>query len=212
MEIAVYNQKGEATGSRVQLADTIFGIKPSQHSIYMDVRLILANQRLGTHKTKERGEVRGTTKKPYRQKGTGNARAGHMRSPLMRHGGTIFGPRPHKYGFKVNRKIKQLARKSALSDKTANNRLTVLDNLVIENGKTKAMIQVIENLKLTNQKALFVLGDLDPQVHRAGSNLPKVNVVHVNELNTYDIVNAEHIIIVQNSLPVIEKNLGTLTR
>jgi len=207
MELDIYTQEGRPSGSRITLEDKVFGIKPNEYVVYLDVRLILANNHLGTHKTKERGEISGSTKKPYRQKGTGNARAGHTRSPLWRHGGTIFGPKPHKYGFKVNRKVKQLARRSVLSDRLANNRLTVLDALDLQGGKTKSMLKILDAFNLNNKKALIVVDHYDANVLRSSGNVKKLNVVHVNELNTYDLVNAEHLIVTKPVVEVLNKSL-----
>lgn len=207
MELDIFTQEGRPSGSRITLEDKVFGIKPNEYVVYLDVRLILANNHIGTHKTKERGEISGSTKKPYRQKGTGNARAGHTRSPLWRHGGTIFGPRPHKYGFKVNRKVKQLARRSMLSDRLANNRLTVVDSLNLNDGKTKTMLKMLDAFKLNDKKALIVVEQYNENVFRSGGNVQKLNIVHVNELNTYDLVNAEHIIVTKAVADVLNKSL-----
>lgn len=207
MELDIYTQEGRPSGSRIMLEDKVFGIKPNEYVVYLDVRLILANNHLGTHKTKERGEISGSTKKPYRQKGTGNARSGHTRSPLWRHGGTIFGPRPHKYGFKVNRKVKQLARRSMLSDRLANNCLTILDSLNLSDGKTKSMLKMLEAFKLKDKKALIVVDQYNENVFRSGGNVQKLNIVHVSELNTYDLVNAEHIIVTKGVAESLNKSL-----
>lgn len=207
MEVSVLNKEGQALPRKVQLEDSVFNIEPNQHAVYLDVRLYLANQRLGTHKTKERGEVSGTTKKPYRQKGTGNARAGHMRSPLMRHGGTIFGPKPHLYGFKLNKKLKRLARRSALSYKLKENALLVVENLNFESPKTKPFIQVLEKLNLNEKKTLIVTANYDDNVYQSSRNLPKVKVVNVAELNTYDIVNADQLVITEGSVAKINETL-----
>lgn len=207
MELDIYTQEGRPSGSRITLEDKVFGIKPNEYVVYLDVRLILANNHIGTHKTKERGEISGSTKKPYRQKGTGNARAGHTRSPLWRHGGTIFGPRPHKYGFKVNRKVKQLARRSMLSDRLANNRLTVVDSFNLNDGKTKSMLKMLDAFKLNDKKALIVVDQYNDNVFRSGGNVQKLNIVHVNELNTYDLVNAEHIIVTKGVAEALNKSL-----
>ncbi|MCS7074276.1 MAG: 50S ribosomal protein L4, partial [Bacteroidia bacterium] len=156
MELAVYNIQGQTTGETVELPDSIYGIEPNNHVIYLDVKSILANQRQGTHKTKERGEVSGSTKKPWKQKGTGNARAGHKRSPLWRHGGTIFGPRPRDYSFKVNAKVKQLARRSAIAYKLKDGKFTVLQDFTMNAPKTKEFVQIMKNLQAMTEKVLFV--------------------------------------------------------
>ncbi|HEX2901656.1 MAG TPA: 50S ribosomal protein L4, partial [Bacteroidia bacterium] len=192
MELTVKNIKGADTAEKINLPDSIFGIEPNDHAIYQDVRLILANARQGTHKAKERGEVSGSTKKPFRQKGTGGARQGHKRAPHMYHGGRVFGPRPHLYGFKLNRKVKRLARRSALSYKAKDARIMVLENLNFNTPKTKEFVQVLNNLKLTGSKVLMVLPDENSNVYLSGRNIPKTQIVRAQDLNTYDILHADH--------------------
>jgi large subunit ribosomal protein L4 len=208
MQLSVYNLSGSAGGS-VQLDDTVFNIEPNDHAIYLDVRQYLAHQRQGTHKTKERGEVRGSTKKPYRQKGTGNARQGHKRSPLHRHGGTIFGPRPRKYGFKLNKKVKQLARRSALSYKVKENNLSVLQYPSFSAPKTKDFQDLLRKLKFEDKKLLFVTGKNDSNFYFAGRNLPNVHFVHASMLNTYDIVNVEHVVLIEDAVEYLNNVLTT---
>lgn len=208
MELSVLNTKGTASGS-VKLEDSVFSIEPNDHAIYLDVRLYLAHQRAGTHKTKERGEVRGSTKKPYRQKGTGNARQGHKRSPLHRHGGTIFGPRPHKYGYKLNKKVKQLARRSALAHKVKENNLTVLQYPSFSAPKTKDFLEMLGKLKFEGKKLLFVTGKNDSNFYYAGRNLPNVHFAHATMLNTYDIINVEHVVIIEDAIELLNNSLKT---
>ncbi|MEZ4772177.1 MAG: 50S ribosomal protein L4 [Bacteroidia bacterium] len=209
MEVAVYNIEGSETGRTVSLSEGIFGLQnPSDHAIFQDVRLILANQRQGTHKAKERGEISATTKKPYRQKGTGNARQGSRKSPLWRHGGRVFGPRPRDYGFKLNRKFKQLARRSALTYKAREENIRVLENFDFDAPKTKNFLSILEKLALGNKKILMVLGDYSQNVYLSGRNLPKAQVMTVADLNTYDILNAETLIITEDAVNVINEKLA----
>lgn len=221
MQFPVYNSNGRETGEKVELSDSIFNREPNDHVIYLSVRQYLANQRQGTHKTKERGEVRGSTKKPYRQKGTGNARAGHARSPLWRHGGTIFGPRPRSYGFKLNKKVKVLASQSALSYKAKEQKLIILENAdycvpkTNEAGtfqiiKTKEIINLLENLKINGIKTLFVTPAPKSKLYFSARNIPKVEVKPVNELHTYNIINVEQLVILKDSLSEIERTLGKI--
>jgi large subunit ribosomal protein L4 len=208
MELTVKNIKGADTAEKINLPDSIFGIEPNDHAIYQDVRLILANARQGTHKAKERGEVSGSTKKPFRQKGTGGARQGHKRAPHMYHGGRVFGPRPHLYGFKLNRKVKRLARRSALSYKAKDARIMVLENLNFNTPKTKEFVQVLNNLKLTGSKVLMVLPDENSNVYLSGRNIPKTQIVRAQDLNTYDILHADHLVIVKDAVAKINEQLG----
>jgi len=208
MELTVKNTKGADTGEKVSLSEVIFGIEPNDHAIYQDVRQILANARQGTHKAKERGEVSGSTKKPYRQKGTGNARQGHKRSPLWRHGGRVFGPRPHNYGFKLNKKVKRLARRSALSYKAKEAKILVLDNFLLNTPKTKEVVSVLNNLKLNGVKVLMVLGDDNQNIYLSGRNIPKTQIVRAQDLNTYDILHADHLVIMKDAFSKINEQLG----
>lgn len=230
MELNVFHTNGKPTGEKIELADAVFNIEPNDHAIWQDVVLIQANQRQGTHKVKERGEVDGSTKKPYKQKGTGNARQGHKRSPLHRHGGTIFGPRPKEsYGFKVNKKVKTLARISALTYKARENKITVVEGVRFEKPQTKVFAGMLGNFDLTGRKVLFVLPPLNKptvetengkkvdtsaiqiynqlvaNVELSGRNLPKVNVAHAHELNTYDILNADQVVVVKEAISVINQ-------
>lgn len=208
MELTVKNIKGADTGEKVSLPESVFGIEPNDHAIYQDVRQILANARQGTHKAKTRGEVSGSTKKPYRQKGTGNARQGHKRSPLWRHGGRVFGPEPHLYGFKLNKKVKRLARRSALSYKAKEAKITVLENFTLNAPKTKEMLSVLNNLKLNGTKVLLVLSDDNKNVYLSGRNIPKTNIVRAQDLNTYDILHADQVVILKDAVEKINEQLG----
>lgn len=215
MEVAVYNNKGEDTGRKVNLADSIFALEtPNDHAIYLDVKHILANRRQGTHKAKERGEVHGTNKKPFRQKGTGNARQGDRKSPLFRHGGRIFGPRPRDYRFRLNKKIKQLARRSALTYKVQEEAIRVMEDpspLFAEAPKTKTFRQMLEGLSLGGKKVLMVTGDYHPNVYLSGRNLPKTEVVTAAEVNTYQILHAEVVVFTEAALETIHLRLEKQT-
>jgi len=209
MKVAVYNKEGKETGRQVELPETIFGLEtPSDHAIWQDVRSFLANQRQGTHKAKGRGEVSGSTKKPFKQKGTGGARSGHKRSPLWRHGGRVFGPNPHTYGFKVNGKLKELARRSALTYKARESKITVVENFSMDAPKTKDFLSVLANLKLNNSKVLLLLNAEQKNIYLSGRNLPKTKVITAKDVSTYDILNAETIVIMEGGLEVINANLG----
>mgnify|MGYP000850278599 FL=1 len=204
MELSVLNKEGKETGRKVTLDEQIFGIEPSDHAIYLDVKQYLANQRQGTHKSKERGEVSGSTRKLKKQKGTGGARAGSIKSPTIRGGGRIFGPRPHTYEFKLNKKVKQLARKSALSYKAAENSIVVLEDFNMETPKTKEIVAIKSNLKIADKKSLFVLPVENNSIYLSSRNLQDVSVVTASELNTYQILNAKAIVILEGSVQKIE--------
>lgn len=208
MELAVINQKGEDTGRKVQLSDEIFAIEPNDNAIYLDVKQYLANQRQGTHKSKERNEVAGSTKKIKKQKGTGGARAGSLKSPLFRGGGRVFGPRPRNYSFKLNKKVKQLARKSALSYKVKDNSLSVLENLAFDAPKTKAYLALLNGLALSDKKTLLVLPEDNKNVYLSSRNLPKAKVVTVNDVNTYQLLNADHLVLCEGSVSKLETILS----
>lgn len=207
MELSVINIKGEDTGRKVNLADDLFAIDPNNHAIYLDVKQHLANKRQGTHKSKERGEISRTTKKFFRQKGTGNARVGSLRSPIHRGGGTVFGPRPRDYSFKLNKKVKALARKSALSVKAQEKNLAILEDFTLEAPRTKDFVQIINALELNDKKSLIVLGEPDKTVYLSSRNLKGSGVVTVSELNTYAIVNAQKVVLTEASLEKIENLL-----
>lgn len=208
MQVEVLNISGKKTAKKVDLADVIFGAEPSDHSIYLDVKHYLAAQRQGTHKSKERAEISRTTKKLKKQKGTGGARAGSMKSPLFIGGGRAFGPRPRDYSFKLNKKVKVLARVSALSYKAKENAITVLEDFTFEAPKTKNYIDLIKNLNLADKKTILVLGDTNNNVYLSSRNLQGAKVVKATDLNTYDIVNAQTIILVESSVKVLESLLN----
>ena len=200
MELKVVDINGKETGKSVKLNASVFGIEPNEHSIYLDVKQFLANARQGTHKAKERGEINRTTKKHHKQKGTGGARAGSMRSPIQRGGGTVFGPRPRSYGFKLNKKVKQLARRSALSMKAKSKALTVLEDFTFDAPKTKTFLSVIDSLGLGDKKSLFVVADYDKNVYLSSRNLTGVKVVNCSELSTYDIMNASALVVSEGAI------------
>lgn len=205
MEINVLNTTGQDTGRKVDLNDQIFGIQPNDHAIYLDVKQYLANQRQGTHKSKERNEVAGSTKKIKRQKGTGTARAGSIKSPLFRGGGRVFGPTPRDYSFKLNKKLKQLARKSALSYKMKQNSILVLEDFNFEQPKTKEFINICKNLNLSDKKSVFVLGESNNNIYLSSRNLQKQKVVPASNINTYEIMNAGTLVLVESSIDVLNK-------
>lgn len=209
MEAAVYTIEAQETGRNVDLAEGVFGLEtPSDHAIYQDVRHILANRRQGTHKSKERSDVSGSNKKPYRQKGTGNARAGHKRSPLRRHGGTVFGPRPRDYGFKLNRKFRALARKSALTYKAREEGIVVIENFDFEQPKTQAFMSILQNFELAGSKVLLVLSDESRNVYLSGRNIPKTQVMMASDLNTFDILNADKVLIQEAAVAIINEHFA----
>lgn len=208
MELSVVNIQGADTGRKVTLSDTIFGIEPNDHAIYLDVKQYLANQRQGTHKTKEKWEINRTTKKLKRQKGTGGARAGSMKSPLFRGGGRTFGPQPRDYSFKLNKKVKQLARKSALAHKVKLNELVVVEDFNLETPKTKEFITILTNLKLNDKKAVFVLPSVNENVVLSSRNIPNSRVLLANDLNTYNILDNQSLVLAENSVKVIEETLS----
>jgi large subunit ribosomal protein L4 len=205
MELSIYNIEGTETGRKVMLNDEIFGIEPNDHAIYLDVKQYMANQRQGTHKSKERGEVAGSTRKIKRQKGTGTARAGMITSPTIVGGGRAFGPRPRDYGFKLNKKIKQLARKSALAYKAKDNNILVLEDFSLEAPKTKKLIAISEKLKISDKKSLFVLPEENKSIYLSSRNLQDVSVVTASNLTTYQILNAKTLVILEGSVAKIEE-------
>mgnify|MGYP004702439149 CR=1 FL=1 len=205
MELSVLNINGTETGRTVLLNEQIFGIEPNDHAIYLDVKQYMANQRQGTHKSKERGEIAGSTKKIKKQKGTGTARAGAITSPVFVGGGRVFGPRPRNYGFKLNKKVKQLARKSALSYKALDNDICVVENFELTAPKTKELMVIANNLKINDKKSIFVLPEENKNLYLSSRNLPGVSVVTVSELTTYQILNAKTIVILEGSIEKIEE-------
>ena len=208
MQVEVLNISGKKTAKKVELVDSIFGVEPNDHCIYLDVKQFLANQRQGTHKSKERAEIARTTKKLKRQKGTGGARAGSMKSPLCVCGGRAFGPRPRDYSFTKNKKVKSLARISALTYKAKDNAITVLEDFNFEAPKTKNYVDLIKNLNLVDKKTLLVLGDNNKNVYLSSRNIQGAKVVKASDLNTYDILNAENLILAESSVKVIETILN----
>ncbi len=204
MELAILNTEGKETGRKVSLDDSIFGIKPNDHAIYLDTKQFLANQRQGTHKSKQRGEVAGSTRKIKRQKGTGTARAGSLKNPLFRGGGRIFGPEPRFYGFKLNRKLKELARKSALSYKASSNNIIVLEDFSLEAPKTKAIVKMGNILNIANKKSLFVLPEQNKNIYLSSRNVQGVDVVTAGELSTYKIMKASTLVLVESAVDVLQ--------
>ena len=197
--------EGKDTGRKVTLNEQVFGIEPNDHAIYLDVKQYLANQRQGTHKSKERGEISGSTRKIKKQKGTGGARAGNIKSPTIRGGGRVFGPRPRSYGFKLNKKVKQLARKSALAYKASENSIMVLEDFQMDAPKTKQMVAIRSNLQIADKKSLFVLPVENNNIYLSSRNLQDVSVVIASELNTYQILNAKTIVLLEGSVQKIEE-------
>ena len=208
MEAKVLDFNGKDTGRKVQLSDSVFGIEPNNHAVYLDVKQYLANQRQGTHKAKERAEVAGSTRKIKKQKGTGTARAGSAKNPLFKGGGTVFGPRPRSYSFKLNKSLKRLARKSAFSIKAKEANIIVLEDFNFETPNTKNFINVLKSLGLENKKSLFVLGDSNKNVYLSSRNLKASKVISSLELSTYDILNTNSLVLLEGSLEVIEENLS----
>ena len=208
MELSILNMAGKETGKKIVLNDAIFGIEPNDHAIYLDVKQYLANNRQGTAKAKQRSENAHSTRKLGRQKGGGGARPGDLKSPVRVGGGTIFGPVPRDYGFKLNKKVKQLARRSALSLRAQNGQIVVVDALQFEAPKTKAMIEVMNNLQVAGKKVLFVLPENNYNVLKSASNIERTNVVTVNELNTYAIMNSSAVVLVESAVAAIEATLA----
>lgn len=208
MELTVLDIKGKETSKKVTLDDSIFGIDPSEHTVYLEVKQYLAAQRQGTHKSKERAEVAGSTRKIKRQKGTGTARAGSIKSPVFRGGGTIFGPRPRSYNFKLNKSQKRLAKKSVLSQKMKDNEIKVVEDFTFEKPRTKDFIGVLQALGLENKKALFVLGEENKNVYLSSRNLQKAKVVNSSELNIFDMINASEVVFLEGSLERVQQNLS----
>jgi len=208
MEAKVLDFNGKDTGRKVQLSDSVFAIEPNNHAVYLDVKQYLANQRQGTHKAKERAEVAGSTRKIKKQKGTGTARAGSAKNPLFKGGGTVFGPRPRSYSFKLNKSLKRLARKSAFSIKAKESNIIVLEDFNFETPNTKNFITVLKALGLENKKSLFVLGESNKNVYLSSRNLKGSGVVSNSELSTYAILNANNLVLLESSLEGIEENLS----
>jgi large subunit ribosomal protein L4 len=205
MELAVLNTAGKETGKKIKLDETVFAVEPNDHVIYLDENLLLNNKRQGTHKSKERGEVAGSTRKIKRQKGTGTARAGSIKSPLFRGGGRVFGPRPSEYNSKLNKKVKQLARKSALTYKAKDKAILVVEDFSFDAPKTKEYATLINNLKISDKKSLMVLDEPNKNIYLSSRNLKGVKVVTISELNTYDILNCSSIVFSESSLNKLQK-------
>ncbi|MEI7583855.1 50S ribosomal protein L4 [Runella sp.] len=208
MELSVINIKGQATGKTIALSDEVFGIEPNEHVVYLDVKQYLANQRQGTHKSKERAEVAYSTRKIKRQKGTGGARAGSIKSPVFVGGGRVFGPRPRDYSFKLNKKVKVLARKSVLSAKAKANGISVVEDFTFEGPKTKQYLSMLTALALVGKKTLLILPDYDNNVFLSGRNIPKVNITTADEVSTYDLINAEILLISETAVSKLENILN----
>ena len=207
MQLTVFNKKGEDTGRTVTLNDTVFGIEPNDHAIYLDVKQFMANSRQGTHKAKERSEITGSTHKLIRQKGGGGARRGDIKSPVLVGGGRVFGPKPRDYSFKLNKKVKALARKSALSYKALDNAITIVEDFTMEAPKTKEFITFINDLKLTGKKNLLVLPENNKTIFLSARNLTTAKVVTVSELNTYKVLDAANLLFTESALSIIEDYL-----
>jgi large subunit ribosomal protein L4 len=205
MELNVLNIKGENTGRKVTLNDAIFGIEPNDHAIYLDVKQYMANQRQGTHKSKERSEMSGSTRKLIRQKGGGGARRGDINSPLLVGGGRVFGPRPRDYSFKLNKKVKSLARKSALTYKARNNAIIVVEDITLEVPKTKEFVAIAKNLNVADKKILLVLSEENKFVYLSTRNLERTRVINASELNTYKVLDATNLVLTESSVAIIDK-------
>ena len=203
MKLDVLNIQGEKTGRKVDLPDSIFGVEPNEHSVYLAVKQYLANQRQGTHKAKERNEITGSTRKIKRQKGTGTARAGSIKSPLFRGGGRIFGPRPRTYGMKVNKKVRSLARKSALSSKASNGQILVVEDFSFEAPKTSSYVDILGKLDIQTKKSVLVTADHEKEVYLSSRNVPNTAVTRANDLNTYQVLNAGTLIISEGAVEKI---------
>jgi len=204
MELAVYNKSGKATSKKISLSKEIYAIEPNDHAIYMDVKLYLANQRQGTHKAKERAEITGSTRKIKKQKGTGTARAGSIKNPLFKGGGRVYGPRPRNYSFSLNKKLRKLARKSALTYKANDKEITILEDLKFDQPKTKDFLSLMENLKMTDGKTLFVISDNDKNVYLSARNIQAARIMPANQLTTYDILKAQRLVIAEGAIEKIE--------
>lgn len=208
MKIAIYNIEGKDTGKKVDLNESVFGIEPNDHAIYLDIKQYMANNRQGTHKTKERGEIRASTRKIKKQKGTGTARAGAISNPLFRGGGRTFGPRPRTYDSKLNKKLKKLARRSALSYKAKEKGIIVLEDFNLEAPKTSEFVRISDNLKMSDKKSVFVLIESNKNIYLSSRNLKQTKVVSASELTTYDIVNASALVLSVGSIEVLDQILN----
>ena len=207
MEVAVLKYSGESTGKKVSLSDDVFGIEPNDHAIYLDVKSILANQRQGTHKSKQRNEIAGSSKKIKKQKGTGGARAGNIKNPQFKGGGRIFGPIPRDYSFKLNKKVKDLARKSALSYKLKDSSISVLEDFNFETAKTKSYVTMLNALSLADKKTLLVVPETSKNVVLSGRNIQNTKITTAEQINTYDLMNADTVIIAESSVTKVQNLL-----
>lgn len=205
MELAIYNIKGEDTGRKAQLNDEVFAIDANEHAVYLDVKQYLANQRQGTHKSKERSEVSGSTRKLHKQKGGGGSRIGDINSPVLVGGGRVFGPHPRDYRFKLNKKLKQLARKSALTIKTQDNQIIIVEDFTLEAPKTKDFVNITKNLKVDGKRLLLVLADQNKNVYLSARNVPETKIMTASDINTYAVLNNKAIILTESSLDVINQ-------
>ena len=208
MELSVLNKNGQETGRKVTLNEAIFGIEPNDHVIYLDVKQYMANQRQGNAKSRERSEMSGSTRKLGRQKGGGGARHGDINSPLLRGGGRVFGPKPRDYSFKLNKKVKELARKSALSYKAQENAIVVVEDFTMDAPKTKEFVTIVKNLKADGKKLLFVMANTNKNVYLSARNLQRTEVLEANKVNTYKVLNADVLVLTENSLETINGILG----
>jgi len=208
MKVEVVDINGKKTGRKVELSDAIFAIEPNKHAVYLDVKQYLANQRQGTHKAKERADIKGSTRKIKKQKGTGTARAGSIKSPIFRGGGRVFGPRPRNYSFKLNKGLKKLARLSALSIKAKEDNIVVVENFNFETPKTKNFINVLKALQLENKKSLFVLDSSNKNVYLSSRNLKSTNIVSASSINTYNVLNANKVVLSETCVEEIESNFS----
>ncbi len=208
MEVAVFNNSGKETSKKVTLSSDVFGIEPNDHAIYLDVKSFLANQRQGTHKSKQRNEISGSSKKLKKQKGTGGARAGNIKNPQFKGGGRVFGPTPRDYSFKLNKKVKDLARKSALSYKAKDNSIAVLEDFSFESPKTKQFLSLLNALALSDKKTLLVLPELNKNVVLSGRNIQNTKVTTADQINTFDVMNADNVIFVESSVSKVENLLN----
>lgn len=208
MKLEVLNIQGEKTGRSVDLPADIFGVEPNEHAVYLAVKQYLANQRQGTHKSKERGEVAGSTRKIKRQKGTGTARAGDIKSPIFRGGGRIFGPRPRKYTVRLNKKVKRLARKSALSSKAAGGNIVVVEDFSFEAPKTKEYLNILQQLDVNGEKTVLVTSDFEKEVYLSSRNVPKTQTIRATDLNTYEIMNAGKLILAEGAVEKIKETFA----
>ena len=208
MEFKVVNIEGKDTGNKVTLSDAIFGIEPNDHAIYLDVKQYLANQRQGTHKSKQRNEISGSTRKLHKQKGTGGSRKGSIKSPMFKGGGRVFGPQPRDYSFKLNKKLKALARMSALTYKAKNNDIVILEDFQMEAPKTKNFVNIMNNLKIADKKSLLVLAGMSEAIYLSSRNLQKAKVVSASDINTYDLLNADKLVLTSGSVKTIEESLS----